>query len=113
MIWVKNQLVGAPAGTNATIDCVIEAFPRAINYWILNNTMVPFNDKYVVTDTAESRYKTKMQLTIRNLMKSDFGNYKCISKNSLGETEGSIRLYGKLTIIKNNELAAVKTRILI
>lgn len=36
-----------------------------------------------------------MKLTIRNLQKADFGNYKCISKNSLGETEGSIRVYGK------------------
>ena len=25
--------------------------------------------------------------------RSDFGAYKCVSKNSLGETEGQIRLY--------------------
>lgn len=36
-----------------------------------------------------------MKLTVRNLQGGDFGNYRCISKNSLGETEGSIRLYGK------------------
>lgn len=36
-----------------------------------------------------------MKLTVRNLQPGDFGNYRCISKNSLGETEGSIRLYGK------------------
>lgn len=36
-----------------------------------------------------------MKLTIRNLQYGDFGNYRCISKNSLGETEGSIRVYGK------------------
>ncbi|CAH2075637.1 unnamed protein product, partial [Iphiclides podalirius] len=34
-----------------------------------------------------------MKLTVRNLQSGDFGNYRCISKNSLGETEGSIRLY--------------------
>ncbi|RZC32710.1 I-set domain containing protein [Asbolus verrucosus] len=36
-----------------------------------------------------------MKLSVRNLQPGDFGNYRCISKNSLGETEGSIRLYGK------------------
>lgn len=35
-----------------------------------------------------------MKLTIKNLQHGDFGNYRCISKNSLGETEGSIRVYG-------------------
>lgn len=39
-----------------------------------------------------------MKLTVRNLQSGDFGNYRCISKNSLGETEGSIRLYGKFKI---------------
>lgn len=28
MIWVPNQLVGAPAGTDVTIDCHTEAHPK-------------------------------------------------------------------------------------
>lgn len=28
MIWVPNQLVGAPAGTDVTIDCNTEAHPK-------------------------------------------------------------------------------------
>lgn len=39
--------------------------------------------------------RAHMKLTIKNLQYGDFGNYRCISKNSLGETEGSIRVYGK------------------
>ncbi|XP_024942432.1 lachesin isoform X2 [Cephus cinctus] len=92
MIWVPNQLVGAPADTNVTIDCHTEAHPRAISYWIFNSTMVLSNEKYF-THTVENSYRTHMRLTIRNLQAGDFGNYRCISKNSLGETEGSIRLY--------------------
>lgn len=30
MIWVPNQLVGAPGGTDVTIDCHTEAHPRYI-----------------------------------------------------------------------------------
>jgi hypothetical protein len=95
MIWVPNQLVGAPSGTDVTIDCQTEAHPKSINYWSFRDakTMLFPNKKYVTSDT-ENSYRIHMRLTIRDLGQSDFGNYKCISKNSLGETEGSIRLYG-------------------
>ena len=110
MIWVPNQLVGAPAGTNVTIDCNTEAYPRAISYWIYNNTMVLSNEKYT-TDIEENSYRTAMKLTIRNLQNGDFGNYRCISKNSLGETEGSIRLYGKHFAVNDMKLAFCKIHV--
>jgi hypothetical protein len=40
-------------------------------------------------------YKVMMRLTINSVTKNDFGTYKCVSRNSLGETEGSIKLYRK------------------
>uniref|UniRef100_A0A6P7F3C1 Lachesin-like n=1 Tax=Diabrotica virgifera virgifera TaxID=50390 RepID=A0A6P7F3C1_DIAVI len=92
MIWVPNQLVGAPAGTDVTIDCHTEAYPRAISYWVYENVMLLPTKKYG-TETMENSYRAHMKLTVRNLQAGDFGNYRCISKNSLGETEGSIRLY--------------------
>lgn len=50
---------------------------------------------YTTTTTRPSTCRAHMKLTIKNLQYGDFGNYRCISKNSLGETEGSIRVYGK------------------
>ena len=41
-------------------------------------------------------YTSVMYLTIKNIHKSDLGGYKCVSKNSIGDAEGTIRLYGKL-----------------
>lgn len=35
-----------------------------------------------------------MNLTIRNVSSSDFGTYTCVAKNSLGETDGTIKLEG-------------------
>ncbi|GBP52068.1 Lachesin [Eumeta japonica] len=92
MIWVPNQLVGAPAGTDVTVECHTEAHPRAISYWVYDNVMVLPTKKYAI-NTEENSYRAHMKLTVRNLQSADFGNYRCISKNSLGETEGSIRLY--------------------
>jgi hypothetical protein len=41
----------------------------------------------------DNAYKVHMKLTIRAVAPSDFGSYKCVSKNSLGDTDGSIKLY--------------------
>lgn len=36
-----------------------------------------------------------MKLKIRNVTSSDYGSYRCVAKNSLGETDGLIKLEGK------------------
>lgn len=43
----------------------------------------------------ETSYKVVMRLVIKNVTIKDYGTYKCISKNSLGDTEGSMKLYRK------------------
>lgn len=39
-----------------------------------------------------------MKLTIFNVSMVDYGTYKCVAKNPRGETDGTIRLYGKFKI---------------
>ena len=43
----------------------------------------------------ENAYKVIMKLTINSVSQNDFGAYKCVSKNSLGDTDGTIKLYRK------------------
>lgn len=45
---------------------------------------------------VDNTYKVHMKLTIKSVGLADYGSYKCISKNSLGETDGTIKLYRKL-----------------
>ena len=33
MVWVPQQLVGAPLGATVTIECWLEAHPAALHYW--------------------------------------------------------------------------------
>ncbi|XP_043666437.1 limbic system-associated membrane protein-like isoform X1 [Vespula pensylvanica] len=93
MIWIQNQLVGVQEGQQMTLECNSEAFPKSINYWTRgNNQIIPNGEKYEPT-FSDNTYKVHMKLTIRSVTMSDYGIYKCISKNSLGETDGSISLY--------------------
>ncbi|KDR09777.1 hypothetical protein L798_00269, partial [Zootermopsis nevadensis] len=93
MIWIQNQLVGAHEGQQMTLECHSEAYPKSINYWTRDKgEIIAQGGKYepVLLDNA---YKVHMKLTIRVVAPSDFGSYKCVSKNSLGDTDGSIKLY--------------------
>jgi hypothetical protein len=36
VVKVPNQLLGAPFGTNVSLECHVEAFPNTINYWVKN-----------------------------------------------------------------------------
>ncbi|XP_018578320.1 lachesin isoform X2 [Anoplophora glabripennis] len=94
LIQVRNQLVGAPVNTDVTLQCHVEASPKAINYWTRESgEMIISNDKYLMTEIPNSYYSVQMKLIIRRFHKSDLGGYKCISKNSIGDAEGTIRLY--------------------
>lgn len=48
-----------------------------------------------MTEINSSAYSVQMRLVVRNIQRNDLGGYKCISKNSIGDAEGNIRLYGK------------------
>src|SRR5271156_5608167 len=97
MVWIQHQLIGSPPGYTVTLECETEAHPISLNYWALEDgNMIHESKKYRTENKVSSPfYKTIMKLTIVQLEPQDFGIYKCMAKNPRGETEGSIKLYGK------------------
>nr|XP_042913237.1 neurotrimin-like [Parasteatoda tepidariorum] len=94
MIWIPNQLVGAPLSTNILLQCNLESHPKSVTYWIKEGgIMVLTNNKYKTEVQPGVLYKFQLKLYIHNLEPDDYGSYTCVAKNSLGETEGTIRLY--------------------
>ncbi|XP_017758962.1 PREDICTED: neurotrimin-like [Eufriesea mexicana] len=93
MISIQNQLVGAQEGQRMTLECNSEAFPESINYWTRENKEITKNGEKYNQSFTNNEYKVHMKLTILSVEMSDYGTYKCISKNALGETDGSIKLY--------------------
>ncbi|XP_001949883.2 lachesin isoform X1 [Acyrthosiphon pisum] len=93
MVWIQNQLVGAFVGDRLSIECHVEAFPKSINYWSSENgNLLTQGDNYDTT-LKEVNYKTEMRLTINQVKEEHFGTYHCVSKNSLGATDGTIKVY--------------------
>ena len=58
------------------------------------------SDKYTVVEERTSDYSTRMQLQINNFQASDVGVYTCISTNSLGKSDGTIRFYGRSPVLR-------------
>ncbi|XP_017834892.1 neogenin isoform X1 [Drosophila busckii] len=92
MIWIQNQLVGAALAQNISLECQSEAYPKSINYWMKNDTIIVPGERFV-PETFEAGYKITMRLTIYDVDIQDFGVYRCVAKNSLGDTDGAIKLY--------------------
>ncbi|XP_026728045.1 neurotrimin-like [Trichoplusia ni] len=92
-VIVPNQLLGAPLGTDVVLECTVEAYPNTINYWLKNRgEMLLDGPKYVISEERSS-YRVMMKLTIRQFLRGDIGTYNCVSTNSLGKSEGTLRLY--------------------
>ncbi|VEN54714.1 unnamed protein product, partial [Callosobruchus maculatus] len=92
MLSIPNQLEAAYVGQDVTLECRTESFPSSINYWTTERgDMIISGDKYEPV-AVDNGYKKYMVLKIRKIDKSDFGFYKCVAKNSLGETDGAIKL---------------------
>lgn len=59
-------------------------------------------DKYE-TSSTNIGYSKYMKLKIRTVGPNDYGSYRCVAKNSLGETDGLIKLEG--TFVRNRILS--------
>ncbi|KAI4495328.1 hypothetical protein M0804_001529 [Polistes exclamans] len=104
MITVPNQLVGAQEGQLMTLECLSEAYPKSINYWTRDNDeIVPQGGKYEPV-LLDNTYRVHMKLIIHSVSTKDYGSYKCVSRNSLGDTDGSISVYGKLRQNSGNNI---------
>ncbi|CAG4970704.1 unnamed protein product [Parnassius apollo] len=92
MLSIPNQLEAAYIGQDVTLECHTESYPSSINYWTTDRgDMIISGNKYL-TLLSDDSYSRIMKLTIRKVSSKDFTSYRCVAKNSLGETDGFIRL---------------------
>ncbi|XP_045535426.1 lachesin [Papilio machaon] len=93
IMTIQNQLVGSIDGESIVLECHSEAFPNSINYWTFNGRIISQNDKKYEIKAIDRGYEVDMKLKIKKVNRDSYGTYTCVSKNSLGDTDGSIKLY--------------------
>ncbi len=62
--------------------------------YIIISKLLKTGSRLSMKTSLENDYKIIMMLIIRNFTRDNFGGYRCVVRNSLGETDGLIRLYG-------------------
>jgi hypothetical protein len=61
IIQVHNQLVGGPLGSNITLDCMVEASPKPINYWARESGKFIINPLlYILVDFRELQRRRRL-----------------------------------------------------
>lgn len=90
--------------------CICEAYPRPMTTWILpsgtpvvtplsaspsNSSGSSMAESRYSVDEEHQGYRTTMKLRIHKVTVDDFGTFKCVTKNTVGDKEGLIRLYGE------------------
>ena len=83
MVWVPQQLVGAPLGATVTIDCWLEAHPAALHYWAGQDGQVLHDAKKygveAISSSASNRTTNTNQLAAFNTQRS-YCQFNSISK---------------------------------
>jgi hypothetical protein len=91
--------VGSRIGAKVELLCLVEAYPSAITYWVRNGQNgkmeeMLLNRHHFNIEEQKLSYKTEVKLTIDKFSADDIGMYTCISTNSIGTKEGTVRVYG-------------------
>lgn len=102
------------------MECISEAYPNTVNYWLHDtdyvqgslpvdrrsgrfenlNTNASFNSGGTYeTLMVDNVYKVITKLIITPIKTNDFGAYKCVAKNSIGQAEKFIYLYRELSLV--------------
>lgn len=94
-IEVGNQVVGAPVGTSVILACKIQASPKPITFWRkrTGGEMLVPGTKYNITERSINGYTIVNTLQMRSIDVEDYGEYSCVSKNTIGQSEESIEMH--------------------
>nr|CAD7608355.1 unnamed protein product [Timema genevievae] len=100
--WIKLTVRGLTLRLQARLVREIRT-SDCLNAQIYVRRQKCFGEKYESV-TMDNGYNKYMMLKVRSVSKGDFGSYKCVAKNSLGETDGLIKLDGEYKCVCGQEL---------
>jgi len=111
-IYLPNRRIGQWRQRETILECVITAFPQAVNYWEKGGLRLTSSaaSKHRVEIYDETRHRLTLSLRVQVTGDDDFGEYKCVASNSLGRVEKVMTLYGMLRrFVKIGQFSSVHT----
>uniref|UniRef100_A0A1I8MIM1 Ig-like domain-containing protein n=2 Tax=Musca domestica TaxID=7370 RepID=A0A1I8MIM1_MUSDO len=92
-IFTRYDIIYVGYGQKVTLECISESHPASVNYWLKDKEFIQGGS--YETFSVNGIYKMVMRLVVRPLKAKDFGEYRCVAKNMLGEMEQIITLHHK------------------
>ncbi|XP_063619348.1 lachesin-like [Cydia splendana] len=111
VITIRNQLVGAALGSDLVLECDTEAYPKPVSYWSRENGEIVPVGGGLEPQKFDGAFRSVIRLPIKRVTSADYGAYKCVSKNALGDTEGTIKLYPMPQPALDNKIAVQRMNI--
>ncbi|ESN95620.1 hypothetical protein HELRODRAFT_86450, partial [Helobdella robusta] len=94
VVKMPTYRLGQLLGSRETVlDCYIEAFPLAMSYWLKNHTKLESSERFSIHVFNDAEHIVTLSLIIRDLVESDYGEYKCVASNNRGTDFGIVNLF--------------------
>ena len=93
-IQMQNRRLGQARGRETILECIITAFPHAVNYWEKDGRRITSSAKHRIEAYDEGDHSLVLSLRIHDIDQSDYGEYRCVASNTLGTDHETMYLYG-------------------
>jgi len=92
-IQMPNRRIGQAIGKETILECMITAFPHAVNYWEKDGRRITSSTKHRIEAYDEGDHTITLSLRVHNIEREDYGEYKCVAANALGRDTEIMHLY--------------------
>ncbi|XP_053959813.1 lachesin [Anastrepha ludens] len=93
IVWTRYDTIFVSYGQKVTLECISESHPTTVNFWLKEKDFVQSGIYESVS--LDNIFRIVMRLVIRPMELSDFGDYHCVAKNLMGESERIISVLRK------------------
>ncbi|KAK0054561.1 limbic system-associated membrane protein, partial [Biomphalaria pfeifferi] len=88
-----QKRTGVTLNTHAKLKCLAVGLPRPEIVWKKSGKLIINNFKYKIENSEEARHARHSELTIRQAISHDLGDYECEAFNQIGLTSLKLELY--------------------
>lgn len=89
--------MGASNGSSVQLECLVEAFPRAVSAWLFGDqgAALQAGPRHSLREEDAGPFGSRLHLRISPVLPQDFGMYKCDSRNARGHAAGVLTVFGE------------------